>query len=211
MNEQEYLKLLADEAHDTVDFLSSRRKAERERRACAAFLRCLGVCFSPDELVTPERDPPDLIFRDACFEVMLVLDEGRKMHAESKKEAVRRDLAESLDDLIQPYHPSQPISFMEVVDRVIADLHQKASHYGAKTCSQLDALVYVNYEGKHLSFSSEANVPGKLQNQDWRSASFLFPPYSHVLFTLPKAPNFLRSVEGISKQECGNPDVWFDL
>ncbi|MGH7827068.1 MAG: hypothetical protein ACREQ7_18080 [Candidatus Binatia bacterium] len=39
----------------------------------------------------------------------------------------------------------------------------------------------------------------------------LFPPYSYVLFALPEAPEFLRGLKGITKQECNNPDIWFDL
>ncbi|HXV84222.1 MAG TPA: DUF1780 domain-containing protein [Candidatus Binatia bacterium] len=106
MNEREYLRQLGDEAHHAVDMFSSHRKAERERRACAAFLRCLGVLFSSNELVTPESDPPDVIFQNARFEVMVVLDKERKMHADWKKEASRRDSAQTLDDLVEPHHPS---------------------------------------------------------------------------------------------------------
>jgi len=211
MNEREYCQQFSDEAHDTVDMLSSHRKAERERRACAAFLRCLGVHFSLNELVTPESDPPDVVFRDARFEVMVVLDKGRKMHADWKKEASRRDSAQTLDDLVEAYHPSGPISFEEAVCLVVAELGPKASHYGPRTCSHLDALVYVDCQGRHLYPMSEASLPRELRAQGWRSVSVLFPPYSYVLFALPEAPEFLRNLEGITKQECNNPDVWFAL
>jgi len=79
MDEREYMQQLAAEAHDTVDMLSSHRKGERERRAAAAFLRGLGVDFSPDELVTPKSDPPDVIFRGARFEVMIMLVKGSNL------------------------------------------------------------------------------------------------------------------------------------
>ena len=81
MHESESIRRLRAEAHDTVDMFAY-RKRELERRVVAAFLRCLGVDFSPDALVTPERDPPDVIFRDARFEVMTAFDEGRRMHAD---------------------------------------------------------------------------------------------------------------------------------
>jgi Putative endonuclease, protein of unknown function (DUF1780) len=211
MTERDYLRQLADEAHDTVDMLSFHRKAERERRACAAFLRCLGVYFSPHELVSPESDPPDVVFRDARYEVMIVLDKGRKIHADWKEKAARRDSAQALDELVESYHPSVPVSVEETVRLVVAELGPKASHYGPKTCSQLDALVYVDYQGRHLYPLSEASVSGELQSQGWRSVCVLFPPYSHVLFASQQAPEFLRRLEGSIKQECNNPDVWFDL
>jgi len=81
MDEQEHLRQLTDEARDMVDMLSSPRKSERERRVVAAFLRCLGVGFCPVELIAQESDPPDVVFRDARFEVMICRDEGRKMPA----------------------------------------------------------------------------------------------------------------------------------
>jgi len=209
--ERGYVRRLAAEAHDTVDMFSSHRMGERERRAAAAFLRCLGVDFSPDELVTPEGDPPDIIFRDARFELMIMLDDGRKMHADWKEKANQRSAAHFLDNLIESYHPSVPIPLGDVVSVVIARLGKKVSHYGSITCSQLDALVYINFLGRHLYPLSEAHVPRELQAQGWRSVSFFFAPYSHVLSVTPDAPTFLRRIEGRMRQECQNPDVWFSL
>lgn len=211
MDEREHMQRLADEGRDTVEMLSSPRKSERERRVVAAFLRCLGVDFRPDELIASESDPPDVIFRDACFEVMILLDKGRKMHADWKRKANQRDRARSLRDLFEPYHPSVPIPFREVVSLATAELVQKASHYGLKTCSQLDALVYINLLGKHLSPPFGTYVPEGLQAQGWRSVCFLLAPYSHVLSVTARAPVFLRRYEGKTSQKCQDPDMMFDL
>jgi hypothetical protein len=211
MDEQDYLRQLAVEAHDTVDMFSSHGKAERERRAVAAFLRCLGVDFSPEELATPRSDPPDVMFRDARFEVMIKLDEGRKMHADWKKKAEQRDSAQSLEELVESYHSSSPVPFQDIVSLVVAELGEKASHYGPNTCSQLDALLYINLLGKHLYPLSKAHVPEELDAQRWRSVCFLFAPYGHVLAVTSEAPDFLRQYEGRTRQECQNPEVLFDL
>jgi len=211
MDEREFLRRQAVEAHDTVDMLSSHRQGERERRAVAAFLRCLGVDFSPEELVTPECDPPDVMFRDARFEVMIKLDEGRKMHADWKKKAEQRDSAQSLEEPVESYLPSSSVPFQDIVSLVVAELGQKASHYGPNTCSQLDALLYINLLGKHLYPLSKAHVPEELHAQGWRSVCFLFAPYGHVLAVTPEAPECLRQHEGRTRQECQNPDVLFDL
>lgn len=211
MDEREYVQQLAAEARDTVDMLSPHRKVERERRAVAAFLRCLGVDFSSEELVTPEREPPDVMFRDARFEVMIMLDAGRKMHADWKKKAEQRASAQSLKELVEPYHPSAPIPFHDVVPLVVAELGPKASHYGPNTCSQLDALLYINLLRRHLYPLSEVHIPKELHAQGWRSVCFLFAPYSHVLAVTPEAPEFLRQHEGSTRQECQTPDVMFDL
>jgi Putative endonuclease, protein of unknown function (DUF1780) len=70
MCEREYIGRLADQADDTVDLLSSARKGERERRTCAAFLRCLGINFSSSQIRLSKNEPPNVIFHDANFEVM---------------------------------------------------------------------------------------------------------------------------------------------
>lgn len=211
MDEREYVRQLEALAHDTVDMLSSNRKGERERRAVAAFLRCLGVDFFPDDLVTPEHDPPDVIFRDARFEVMIMLDAERKMHADWKNKTKQYASAQSIEDLVGPYHPSVPIPFLDIVSLVIAELGPKAAHYGPDTCFQLDALLYINLFGRQLYPLSKAQVPEELRAHGWRSVCFLFAPYSHVLTVTPEAPGFLRQYEGSTRQECHNPDVMFDL
>ena len=211
MNEKEYVEKLAEQADDTVDLLSSRRKGERERMICAAFLRCLGIEFSPEEITLPESDPPDVVFRDARFEVMIIIDEDRKMHADWKVEANKRHAATRLDDLGAPYHPSSPMEPAKVADRLVAELAKKASHYGPKTCLDLDALVYINLQKWHLYPISQIKVPEELRSQGWRSVSFIFSPYSHVVFTTSEAPDLLRGYEGRVKQECKNPGGMFEL
>jgi hypothetical protein len=210
MDEREYIRQLAAEADDTVDMLSSHRKGERERGAVAAFLRCFGVDFSACELITPARDPPDVIFRGARFEVMIILDEGRKMHDDWKKKADQRHSAQSLEELFEPYRP-RAIALQDVIPLLVGRLAQKASHYGPDTCSQLDALVYINFLKKGLCRLSEADVPEELRAQHWRSVCFLFPPHSHVLAVTAQSPEFLRRYEGSTRQECQNWGVMFDL
>lgn len=211
MTERDYIRRLADDAHDTVDLLSSRRKGERERCMCAAFLRSLGVGFSPCELIVPKSDPPDVIFRDARFELMIMLDAGREMHADWKALAEQRDTAKSLDELQERHLPSVPMALAEVVNRITAELAQKASRYDTNTRSGLDALVYFNLRGRHLDPGSRADVPVGLRSQGWRSVSFIFPPYSQVLLAAPTAPSFLRECEGSIRCEWGNCDTLFEL
>lgn len=212
MDEREYLRQLAVEAYDTVNMLSSPRKSERERRTVAAFLRCLGVDFSSEDLKTPKSDPPDVDFRTAHFEVMIKLDEGRKLHSDWKNKANQLDSTQCIEKLVEPYHPSTPVPFQDIVKLVIEELDRKASRYGQNTCSQLDALLYINLLGKHLYPPlSNAHVPEKLHTQGWRSVCFLFVPYGHVLAVTPEAPKFLRQYEGRTRQKCQNLDVLFDL
>lgn len=71
MDEREYIQCLAEEARDIVDLLSSPSKGEREGMVSAAFLRCLGVEFSPAELILSDNDPPDVGLRARGLSVRL--------------------------------------------------------------------------------------------------------------------------------------------
>jgi len=69
--EAQWLDALRADAEDTVDLLSSRRKQERERRTCAAFLRCAGIAFEPGQVIASVTEPPDVIFDQARFGIAI--------------------------------------------------------------------------------------------------------------------------------------------
>jgi hypothetical protein len=102
--EQEHLKHIAERRADTVSFLSGDRKPEQERSACAAFLRGLGVPFLVAEVRSTIRgqDPPDVIFRDGCFEVCEVLNQDRKRHDEARALARQAQQAQTIEDIWLP-------------------------------------------------------------------------------------------------------------
>src|SRR5512132_2955125 len=71
--ERDYLRQWRERADEDVSFFSDdrggKRRAERERSYCAAFLRCLGVPFAIAELKSVTSEPTDVIFRDARFQL----------------------------------------------------------------------------------------------------------------------------------------------
>ena len=105
-----WLESLRDDAADTVGLLSSARKQERERRTCAAFLRCAGVDFTPDQIVSSTTEPPDVVFSQALFEITIVVPPGRRMHAEWRATTARRESARQIGDLIEPYAPPEVLT-----------------------------------------------------------------------------------------------------
>lgn len=78
--ERLYLRRLVADAEEAISFFSTARKPERERTVCKAFLRCIGIDFSADEITSIRSDPPDVAFRDGRFEVTEILDENRPRH-----------------------------------------------------------------------------------------------------------------------------------
>lgn len=82
MDDSDYLRLLTDQAEQANALLSNAQKWERERWVCRRFLQALNVPHRLEEFSAAEKDPPDVLFHDAQFEVFFVLDEGRRLNDE---------------------------------------------------------------------------------------------------------------------------------
>src|SRR3546814_20778282 len=87
MDDSDYLRLLTIAAEQANAFLSNARKWERERWVCQRLLQGLNVPYRADEFA-PAGEPPDVLFRDANFEVFFVLDEGCRLNDELLYEIV---------------------------------------------------------------------------------------------------------------------------
>ena len=211
MNEREYIEDLVKHAEDTVSFLSNERKQERERSVCAALLRCLGIDFYTEEIVSSTDEPPDVVFREARFEVLLMLDEGRRLHEDWKSEAERRRSAGSSDNLWENWTTPGPLSYGVVISLVTKALNKKAEHYSKNVGANLDALIYLNLKGKYLDTDSPLPNLDPLRSQGWRSVSILMPQYGRVLYAEPSAPSFLRNLVGRTMAEWSSPLGLFDL
>src|SRR5438309_9214308 len=69
---------------ESVRAFSSSSRGERERWAVGSSLTNFGVNFDESELQSAAFDPPDVLFRDAAFELKEVYDKGRRRHGEFK-------------------------------------------------------------------------------------------------------------------------------
>lgn len=178
---------------------------------CTAFLRCLGIKFSPANIESPQEDPPDVKFEEANFEVRELLNKGRRRGDEYKKRYGALKNAKNVADTLLPYKSPTPISYKKIFEIITAALSKKANRYGQQGCSSLDALVYVNLQNRFLDPTTTIPTVDSLVSQGWRSVSFVFPPYSHVVFAKDTAPDFLKSNEGQAKKEWDDPDSFFEL
>lgn len=211
MNEIEYLEKLTLRAEEDIEFFSAKLKPERERRVCAAFLRCLGISFKIHEIESYKDEPPDVIFRSAKFEIMELLEADKRRHQEVKERAKKYRRAIKLSELFEPYHPSKPITLKELVIRLELSLEKKAQKYGKDGCSGLDILVYVDLDTMFLKSDSPLPDLEKLVRQGWRSVSITTPPYSHVFFANKNAPEFLCRLQGQTLSKWDNSDTFFEL
>lgn len=211
--DEEYLADLRKHAGDVRTLLSNPNKPERERMIVRAFLRCLGVSFSDDEIRASTEEPVDVGFRSAQFQIMEIVGDKRRGD-EWRKRQERYDRAKSISDVTDPRASSEPISFSELSRHVMDALAKKAAHYGGIACAGLDALVYVDLAGRHLFPPDpvlEPEVITELNRQRWRSVSVLSVPYAAVLAAAPAAPDFLRNEVGLLANQWPVPDGWFDI
>ncbi len=210
-SERDYLEKLRAHAADTVRYLTSKLKPERERDVCRAFLRCIGVSFADNEIVASSAEPVDVSFREARFQIREVMKEGRRRGDEWKLKQVRWNQAQSAADVKEAWRSPKPMQFAELIEIITQALEGKSTRYGKSQCAKIDALVYVNLTGTR--FLDPTSVPGSvsgLEAQGWRSLSILFPPYGLVLSAEANAPSFLGEHVGVVINEWKEPDGLFE-
>src|SRR3972149_6060875 len=112
-DEQEILGKLREHASETRRLLSPTEKPERERKVVRAFLRCIGIPFSDNEIRSGREEPIDIEFRTAKFQITEILGGWRR--GDDWRERERRyNGAKSLSDLLEPWTSSQPLSLEEI-------------------------------------------------------------------------------------------------
>lgn len=206
-SEQDYFRKIVAHAKDTRRLLSNLMKSERERMVCRAFLRCLGVEFDEQELISQPGEPVDVEFLDAKFQIIEVMEKGRRRNDEWREREKKYQEAESMDDVLEPHREPLPISLSEIVRLLGERLEDKAAKYGGQ---DIDVLAYINLADEYLDPNSEWPDVGPVLHYGWRSVSFVFPPYSVVLHAKADAPEFLQSAVGQLVRKCDDPDRWFD-
>jgi hypothetical protein len=194
MDDSDYLRLLTHQAEQANAFLTNARKWERERWVCQRLLQALNVSHRLDEFSAADHEPPDVLFRDASFEVFFVLDEGRRLNDEWRAELERRRSAFSLSQLVRREAKPKRIAATELQQRLSPTLRKKAHNYKERglDLGELDLLAYVNLKRAVPDFNSHFPPPTEFLRQGWRSLSLVSPTFARVLFAHPGAPNFLR-------------------
>lgn len=193
-----YLKGVRRGLKESVDYFASSRKCERERWVCDEFLTNLGVFVRSGEVQSAKSEPPDVVFRDAQFEIKEILDVGRKRHAEYKAALQHALRVTEPKDLLKGYAPKD-ISPVEVAALVEAELMRLARHYAPAVRRGLDLLFYVNLLEHTLTDEPLPN-PFRLASYGWRSISVLFGQSSLVYSAEPSSPIFLSENSGVLKR-----------
>lgn len=200
MDDSDYLRLLTSQAEQANAFLSNARKWERERWVCQRLLQGLNIAYHTDDFTQAGQEPPDVLFRDARFEVFFVLDEGRRLNDEWREELQRRRSAYSLSQLVRREARPKRIPASKLLQRLGPTLHKKATNYQERgiDLGQLDIIAFSSLKREVLDLNSHFPPPTEYLRQGWRSLSLVGPTFARVLFAQPDAPDFLRSNLGRS-------------
>lgn len=194
MDDADYLRLLTRQAEQANDFLSNARKWERERWVCQRLLHGLNVAHQQDEFSAATQEPPDVLFREARFEVFFVLDQGRRLTDEWREELQRRRNALSLSQLLRREPRPRLINAATLQAQLAPTLRKKSQNYRERGIDPgtLDLLAYVNLKRDTPNFNTAFPPPSEYLHQGWRSLSLVGPTYVRVLFAHDSAPDFLR-------------------
>lgn len=200
MDDSDYLRLLTRQAEQANDFLSNARKWERERWVCQRLLQALNIPNRTDEFSSAAQEPPDVLFREANFEVFFVLDAGRRLNDEWRAEAERRRSAFSLSQLVRREMRPRKIAASELLEHLAPTLRKKAHNYGERglDLGELDLLAFASLKRFSLDLNSPFPPPTEFLRQGWRSLSVVGPNFARVLFAHAGAPEFLRNNLGRS-------------
>ncbi|PKM29602.1 MAG: hypothetical protein CVV08_17355 [Gammaproteobacteria bacterium HGW-Gammaproteobacteria-12] len=160
----------------------------------------LNVRHHSDDFTPSGQEPPDVLFRDANFEVFFVLDEGRRLNDEWRAELERRRSAFSLSQLVRREARPKRIPASEMQARLAPTLRKKAHNYRERGIDpgELDLVAFVSLKRAVLDCNSHFPPPTEYLRQGWRSLSLVGPRFARVLFAHPDAPDFLRQNLGRS-------------
>lgn len=185
------------------DRFSRQFKNWREWHNVVDFISNLKIDFYETEILALSADPPDVIFRNARFEVKEIMDEGRKRHdevkaahAEAKKNGGRFRTVE--------YTPKD-LTPTQIGDLVIKELDafDKRQKYPIEQRRDTDLLFYVN---KLEHWFENGDMPNShiFEKYGWRSVSAVFSSQQSMVFQASDtAPEFLIESQGLVKDRWG--------
>ena len=194
MTDEEFLEDRRKALRESVEYFSAKNKPERERWVCHEFVQNLGLSYADSEVVTPEDEPPDVVFRDCRFEIKELLDRGRRRHAEYKASLQKALEITDPQDLLEQFTP-QDITPQQIGDRILNELEALQQHYAPSARRHLDILFYVNLQ-EHFLKAGPMPTALLFAPYGWRSVSAVMGWGSLVLCTATDAPTLLVSNSG---------------
>lgn len=193
MQEKDEIQPIIEARKRDVEYFSSDNKKDREIRIVKFFLDILKVNYQETELIpiSVRDEPPDVFFRDACFEVKEILPKNMRRHQECKEALEKAEAANTVSDLCEDYE-ARTVTLNEIMTRIEEKL-QELYTICPTMRKNTDLLLYVCLATFYRL--EPYNIP---QNcKDWRSVSMCTnSKLAIVLFASQGAPDFIRANMG---------------
>ena len=197
MSRSEYLDDVRKWLQESVDFFSSRDSFLKEKYVATEFLLNLAIEHEEQELQRGE-DPPDVIFRDARFEVKEIVDKDCRRLPKYKEALAIALAATDPADLLEKFTPKS-MSISQIFDIILARASELANRkYPARVRSCMDLLFYVNLKDVMGLVENPYPTVEPLAALGFRSVSFLDGRRSCIFCADTEAPPFLRTRLGIT-------------
>lgn len=158
----------------------------------------LHIGVDESEVYSCSIDPPDVIYREAAFEVKEIMDEGRRRHDEVKE---ARALARKPENR-RRFTSGRVIDLRpnDAYQLVLSHLEKFSAKYRLDVKTQTDLLFYIN---KVNHWFEDGPFPdlGLLASFGWRSVSAVIASNVSIVFQAHGgAPDFLRANVGRVRQ-----------
>ena len=162
---------------------------------CISLLKALQLEFNESEVISSPDEPPDVLFREARFEIKEIQDPGRRRHLEFKQALAKAEKATRASQLLEEFAP-QNITPSQIAELVLAQLTVLSLKYDAATRRANDLLFYVNLNDRYMQHEA---VPGPqpFSASGWRSVSVFENEAAIVLLASSEAPVFLSRHQGV--------------
>ncbi|MFQ5771668.1 MAG: DUF1780 domain-containing protein [bacterium] len=186
--EQDTIKERIGSIKEAIDFLSNKKKPEREYWVVEQFLLNLGIDFTKEEIKSVSEDPPDVIFREANFEIKEILEKNRKRHQGYKNDLKTAKKTRKASELLTSYTPQIKMPLQQIV----ASIHEVLEDYriSPEICNDIDLLFYVNLDFYKIS-SYEYDIPDRWRK--WRSVSIVENGgFDFIFWAKENAPDFIK-------------------
>jgi hypothetical protein len=195
MDDDDLLEEHRQGLRDSLRWFSNAKKKEREIWVCQQFLQNLGVAFDFAELIPVEDQVPDVLFREARFEVKEILNPGRRRTDEYKEDLRRAEQASSSEELWEYFTPEDLTPEM-IVNDIGGRISDWAAMYEPRFRSTLDLLVYYNRVGMFFKETHHTPQAAFLGEYGFRSVSMTTGSRAWVLWAGLSSPDLITSLAG---------------
>jgi hypothetical protein len=195
MSDEEFLEEYRQGLRDAIEWFSNENKRKRELWVALQFLSLLGVSHLEEEVLSVDDVAPDVLFRDARFEVKEFLIPDRRRTDEFKEALARAEsptfTADQAFEFFMPKDLTTEMILNDIFDRLPG--WQK---YEPRFRSSLDLLVYHNRDGYFFKPSSFLPDTARLASFGFRSVCVCTESFAWILWASSTAPTWIAAQRG---------------